>query len=51
VGADAKREMTNYRVKNQTYIVDRLFDHAELVLGAGKKAKGQKVEIVRERKG
>jgi type IV secretion system protein VirB9 len=51
VGADGKGEITNYRVKNQTYIVDRLFDHAELVLGAGKKAKGQKVEIVRERKG
>jgi len=51
IGNDGKAEMTNYRVKNQTYIVDRLFDHAELVLGAGKKAKGQKVEIVRERKG
>jgi type IV secretion system protein VirB9 len=45
IGADGKGEMTNYRVKEQTYIVDRLFDHAELVLGAGKKS--QKVEITR----
>jgi type IV secretory pathway VirB9-like protein len=37
--------MTNYRVRDQTYIVDRLFDRANLVLGAGKKA--QKVEISR----
>ena len=43
VGNDGKGEMTNYRVKDQTYIVDRLFDRANLVLGSGKKA--QKVEI------
>jgi type IV secretion system protein VirB9 len=47
VGSDGKGQMTNYRVKQQTYIVDRLFDRADLVLGAGKKA--QKVEITRER--
>ena len=46
LGADGKGEMTNYRVREQTYIVDRLFDHAQLVLGSGKKA--QKVEISRE---
>jgi type IV secretion system protein TrbG len=45
VGKDGKGEMTNYRVKDQTYIVDRLFDRANLVLGSGKKA--QKVEIIR----
>ena len=45
VGKDGKGEMTNYRVKDQTYIVDRLFDRANLVLGSGKKA--QKVEISR----
>jgi len=45
LGPDGKSEMTNYRVKANTYIVDRLFDHAQLVLGAGKK--GQKVEIAR----
>jgi type IV secretion system protein TrbG len=48
VGADGKSEMLNYRVKDQIYIADRLFDHAQLILGAGKKA--QKVEITRERK-
>ena len=48
IGADGKGEMTNYRVKDQTYIVDRLFDRANLVLGSGKKA--QKVEISREPK-
>jgi type IV secretion system protein TrbG len=48
VGKDGKGEMTNYRVKDQIYIVDRLFDHANLVLGSGKKA--QKVEISRGHK-
>lgn len=46
VGSDGKGEMTNYRVQQQTYIVDRLFERGRLVLGAGKKA--QKVEITRE---
>jgi type IV secretory pathway VirB9-like protein len=45
IGNDGKGEMTNYRVKDQTYVVDRLFDRADLVLGSGKKA--QKVEITR----
>jgi P-type conjugative transfer protein TrbG len=48
VGNDGKGEMTNYRVKDQTYIVDRIFDRANLLLGAGKKA--QKVEISRGHK-
>jgi P-type conjugative transfer protein TrbG len=48
MGADGKGEMTNYRVKDQTYIVDRIFDRANLVLGSGKKA--QKVEISRGKK-
>jgi type IV secretion system protein TrbG len=47
-GKDGKGEMTNYRVKDQTYIVDRLFDRANLVLGSGKKA--QQVEISRGHK-
>lgn len=46
LGPDGKGEMTNYRVQQQTYIVDRLFQRARLVLGAGKKA--EKVEITRE---
>jgi type IV secretory pathway VirB9-like protein len=49
IGADGEGETTNYRVREQTYIVDRLFDRARLVLGSGKKA--QKVEISREPKG
>jgi type IV secretion system protein TrbG len=49
IGTDGKGEMTNYRVKDQTYIVDRLFERANLVLGSGKKA--QKVEITRGTKG
>jgi P-type conjugative transfer protein TrbG len=48
VGTDRKEEMTNYRVKDQIYIVDRLFDRASLVLGSGKKV--QKVEISRGHK-
>ena len=51
VGKDGQGEMTNYRVKDQTYIVDRLFDRARLVLGAGKKSKGQTVEISHANKG
>jgi type IV secretion system protein VirB9 len=49
IGTDGQGIMTNYRVQQQTYIVDRLFDRARLVLGSGKKA--QKVEISRAGKG
>jgi type IV secretory pathway VirB9-like protein len=49
LGPDGKGQMTNYRVREQTYIIDRLFDRAQLVLGTGKKA--QKVEIRREPRG
>jgi type IV secretion system protein VirB9 len=49
LGSDGKSEMTNYRVREQTYVVDRLFERARLVLGAGKKS--QKVEITREPRG
>jgi type IV secretion system protein TrbG len=49
LGNDGKGEMSNYRVRQQTYIVDRLFDRARLVLGSGKKA--QKVEIARAPRG
>ena len=48
IGPDGKQEMVNYRVKDDMYIVDRLFDKAELILGNGKKAR--KVEIAREPK-
>lgn len=49
LGRDGKGEITNYRVREQTYIIDRLFDRARLVLGTGKKA--QKVEISRDPRG
>jgi type IV secretion system protein VirB9 len=49
VGKDGKGEMTNYRVKDQIYIVDRMFDRANLVLGIGQES--QKVEISHEPKG
>jgi type IV secretion system protein TrbG len=49
IGSDGKQEMVNYRVKGDMYIVDRLFDRADLILGTGKKA--QRVEIEREREG
>jgi P-type conjugative transfer protein TrbG len=44
----AGRELVNFRVKDNTYIVDRLFDHAVLLLGSGKHT--QKVEIIRDTK-
>jgi P-type conjugative transfer protein TrbG len=49
IGANKKPEMVNYRVKGSTYIVDRLFERAQLVLGTGKKA--QKVEVTHEPRG
>lgn len=48
IGRNGKQEMVNYRVKNDLYIVDRLFDRAQLVLGTGKKA--ERVEISREKR-
>jgi len=48
IGPDGKQEMVNYRVKDDMYIVDRIFDRAALILGSGKKAR--RVEINRERK-
>jgi type IV secretion system protein TrbG len=44
-GLDSTAEMVNYRVKGNMYIVDRLFDHGALLLGAGKKQ--VRVDIVR----
>ena len=39
-------EMINYRVKDNMYIVDRLFDRAALLLGSGKHQ--MKVELIRQ---
>jgi type IV secretion system protein TrbG len=46
VKGEKGQEMVNYRVKDNIYVVDRLFDRAALLLGVGKKA--DKVEIRRE---
>jgi P-type conjugative transfer protein TrbG len=40
------RELVNFRVKGDFYVVDRLFNKALLLLGAGKHT--QKVEIIRQ---
>ena len=47
LGADGKAELANYRVRERYYIVDRLFDAAELRLGLKKQ---QVVRITRERR-
>lgn len=49
VGDDGKPIMSNYRVQKGTYILDRLIDRAQLVIGSGKKAK--RVDITRENRG
>jgi type IV secretion system protein TrbG len=49
VGQGGKGEVVNYRMRDEMYIVDRLFERAQLVLGSGKKA--QKVEISRDHRG
>lgn len=36
VGADGKAELVNYRLRDRFYIVDRIFDAAELRLGLKK---------------
>jgi type IV secretion system protein VirB9 len=48
MGADGKGIMTNYRVQQGTYIVDALFDEAQLRLGTKKK---EYVTIKREDRG
>lgn len=44
LGADKAAELVNYRVQGRFMIVDRLFDHAELRLGAGRSAKQVRIE-------
>jgi type IV secretion system protein VirB9 len=45
IGADNSAELVNYRVQGRYMIADRLFDSAELRLGAGRSAR--RVRIVR----
>lgn len=44
LGADGKAELVNYRVQDRFYVIDRLFDAAELRLGLKKQ---QVVRITR----
>lgn len=45
IGADKSAELVNYRVQGRHMVIDRLFDAAELRLGAGRSAR--RVRIVR----
>ena len=45
LGPDAKPEMVNYRVKDDLYVVDRLFERGALLLGVGKKQR--RADIIR----
>jgi len=45
IGADKSAELVNYRVQGRHMVIDRLFDVAELRLGAGRSAR--RVRIVR----
>jgi len=45
IGADKLAELVNYRVQGRHMVIDRLFDAAELRLGAGRSAR--RVRIVR----
>lgn len=49
IGDDGKGIMSNYRMNGTTYVMDGLFDRAELRIGDKKKV--QKVNIYREPKG
>lgn len=48
-GADGKAELVNYRQRERYYIVDRIFDAAELRLGL-KKQKVVRIERLGARK-
>ena len=38
IGADGAAELVNYRLRGHYYVVDRIFDTAELRLGTKKQA-------------
>ncbi len=49
IGKNNEAELANYRVKNGYYIIDRLFEKAELILGVGREQ--EKVTITHKSKG
>lgn len=44
IGPDSSAELVNYRVQGRYMMVDRLFDRAELRLGAGRSARHVRIE-------
>ena len=50
IGADQAAELVNYRVQGRYMVVDRLFERAELRLGAGSSAKQVRIERERARR-
>ena len=50
IGADQAAELVNYRVQGRYMVVDRLFERAELRLGAGGSAKHVRIERERARR-
>jgi type IV secretion system protein VirB9 len=50
IGADQAVELVNYRVQGRYMVVDRLFERAELRLGAGNSAKQVRIERERARR-
>lgn len=50
IGADQAAELVNYRVQGRYMVVDRLFERAELRLGAGASAKAVRIERERARR-
>ncbi len=47
VGSDNQTQLVNYRVKNDYYIVDRLFEKADLIIGVGRHQ--EKIRIVKNK--
>lgn len=45
LGTDGKGEMTNYRVREQTYIVDRVFDRARLSSGLARRPRKWRLAV------
>lgn len=51
ISADKSAELVNYRVQGRHMVIDRLFDTAELRLGAGRSARRVRIVRAREQRG
>jgi type IV secretion system protein VirB9 len=47
IGADNQTQLVNYRIKNDYYIVDRLFEKADLIIGVGRNQ--EKIRITKNK--